>query len=522
MDNNWIFDQSSSAATQVATTPSSSANNHGASTANAATMNTHNAQESNSSTNNNTFTPSQTHSFLNFDSPSNHSESHNSHTNGGGNSNHHQNFNQQMSSLDYLDPTSHLKKDGEWSQLPDFNDIDMSMNFFQNDPNNNGGSSHDIILGSHMDHDEQQQLHNQHQHQPIIHQQQQQQHHHMNGNAASVPPTPQSFDVTHYANSSNSSFIQNFDSPQIDHQSQNTTATSIRPDVVFTPLVSPAVTPLESMINKNNNNQHNHNGNSNFFSPLTSPALEAKSPMRLKKSSTSSPQDDNNGNISANKKKYSKRKTPGNTPIVGPTIPGRIAKQSPIIKAKRSSSYANNIQHHQHSNSISSEYSEMTPLPDPSVESSTSSMAPPPSSKPPITRRRSTKKDSTQPATPATLMNFKLESSNSPVILPSNDRVNLPSQHELPSSQSRRSSEDNDTKKTSHKLAEQGRRNRMNQAIMDLGTLIPEELQATVSIPSKATTVELATSYILSLREEVRRLREGIESDESVSPLETK
>ncbi|CCH42310.1 Mediator of RNA polymerase II transcription subunit 20 [Wickerhamomyces ciferrii] len=534
MDSNWIFDHPNS----QASTPSGNINHPSS-----------NAQTPIDHQSNHEFTPSQSHAFLNFDSPSNNSDFNPSNPNNNQNQSHtilnsvssesHHQFNNEInSSLKNSNDSNHLH---EWAQLPDFNDLDM--NFFQNQHNNQQNNDHD-----------------QHTQQQSQAQQQTNGHH-------SIPPTPQSFDVTNYANSSNSSFIQNFQSPQLDsNPSSIQNQTSIRPDVVFTPLVSPAVTPLESMINQNQKHNGigiNTNGsnNNNFFSPLTSPALEAKSPMKYRKNSNSNSPDENQSNQTSStattKKKY-KRKTPGNTPIVGPTIPGRIAKQSPIIKAKRSSSYVSSIHHHHHhqfqqpggsstsqSNTplattpTSGEY-EMTPLPDPSVDQSINgSMAPPSSTNttnsntttsnsiPTVTRRRS-KKDSissngsgsNQPATPATLMNFKLESSNSPVILPSNghqksfsisqQQNGSISTHQQPqlSSHQRRPSEDSDTKKASHKLAEQGRRNRMNQAIMELGDLIPEQLQQTISIPSKATTVELATRYILELKEENRRLKE--------------
>lgn len=58
-------------------------------------------------------------------------------------------------------------------------------------------------------------------------------------------------------------------------------------------------------------------------------------------------------------------------------------------------------------------------------------------------------------------------------------------------------------KKESHKVAEQERRNRLNTALNDLNSLIPDELKATVSIPSKATTAELACIYIRQLVNEL-------------------
>ncbi|EGV64753.1 hypothetical protein CANTEDRAFT_134063 [Yamadazyma tenuis ATCC 10573] len=63
------------------------------------------------------------------------------------------------------------------------------------------------------------------------------------------------------------------------------------------------------------------------------------------------------------------------------------------------------------------------------------------------------------------------------------------------------------TKKASHKLAEQGRRNRMNVAVQSLGLLVPQKYHERVAIPSKATTVELASSYIKDLVREVEELK---------------
>ncbi|SCU81032.1 LAMI_0B04544g1_1 [Lachancea mirantina] len=59
--------------------------------------------------------------------------------------------------------------------------------------------------------------------------------------------------------------------------------------------------------------------------------------------------------------------------------------------------------------------------------------------------------------------------------------------------------EDDHTKKEIHKAAEQGRRNRLNVALLELHSLIPNEFKESVSIPSKATTVELACKYIRHL-----------------------
>lgn len=82
-------------------------------------------------------------------------------------------------------------------------------------------------------------------------------------------------------------------------------------------------------------------------------------------------------------------------------------------------------------------------------------------------------------------------------------------------------------KKINHKLAEQGRRNRMNVAIQDLEQLIPETLRKTVIVPSKATTVELASRYIEHLHEQIRQMRgldnndsSCVSSTSSISPLD--
>ncbi|CDO93969.1 unnamed protein product [Kluyveromyces dobzhanskii CBS 2104] len=64
--------------------------------------------------------------------------------------------------------------------------------------------------------------------------------------------------------------------------------------------------------------------------------------------------------------------------------------------------------------------------------------------------------------------------------------------------------DDDDTAKKQkqvHKVAEQGRRNRLNNALKDLEALIPKELKDVAAIPSKATTVELAAQYIRQLLE---------------------
>ena len=57
-------------------------------------------------------------------------------------------------------------------------------------------------------------------------------------------------------------------------------------------------------------------------------------------------------------------------------------------------------------------------------------------------------------------------------------------------------------KRMAHKEAEKGRRDRLNNALNELASLIPEELKATVAVPSKASTAELACVFIRKLLQE--------------------
>ncbi|CCD25977.2 phosphate-sensing transcription factor PHO4 NDAI_0G02020 [Naumovozyma dairenensis CBS 421] len=60
-------------------------------------------------------------------------------------------------------------------------------------------------------------------------------------------------------------------------------------------------------------------------------------------------------------------------------------------------------------------------------------------------------------------------------------------------------------KKTTHREAEAERRNRLNNALTDLNSLLPEGLKKSVSIQSKAVIVELASKYIRQLLQELER-----------------
>lgn len=96
------------------------------------------------------------------------------------------------------------------------------------------------------------------------------------------------------------------------------------------------------------------------------------------------------------------------------------------------------------------------------------------------------------------------------------------------------------SKRTSHKIAEQGRRNRINSALQEMAGLLPKGMVAGASAGeeeeakkgggqgpnSKASTVEMAIEYIRQLQREVReaerraeaaegRLKEGVEGGEA-------
>ena len=76
---------------------------------------------------------------------------------------------------------------------------------------------------------------------------------------------------------------------------------------------------------------------------------------------------------------------------------------------------------------------------------------------------------------------------------------------ELPAKKSSSAVEKKDVSKTkkqlSHRESEQERRNRLNNAISSLESLLPKDLKDSVAIPSKAGTVELAVKYIKQLHE---------------------
>lgn len=65
--------------------------------------------------------------------------------------------------------------------------------------------------------------------------------------------------------------------------------------------------------------------------------------------------------------------------------------------------------------------------------------------------------------------------------------------------------DDQQQKKEVHKAAEQGRRDRLNNALAELHSLIPTEMKESVLIPSKATTIEMACAYIRQLAQQLER-----------------
>lgn len=91
------------------------------------------------------------------------------------------------------------------------------------------------------------------------------------------------------------------------------------------------------------------------------------------------------------------------------------------------------------------------------------------------------------------------------------------------------------SKRTSHKLAEQGRRNRINNALAEMAALLPQTSDA-VKEPaekggsaaareqtSKASTVELAIEYIKKLRGELDETRGKLAlEEEKVQQLQRK
>lgn len=336
------------------------------------------------------------------------------------------------------------------------------------------------------------------------------------------------FHKQQFKNRSHRSSIDSSSATPFQHHQPN----HIRPDAIFTPLVSPAVTPLESQMNLN---KHQSQPGSTIiapvqaiFEPLTSPALNAQLDKRRTSSSIFAPHNEEK-QIQLNK-----RKTPHGTPIlqaVGRTSSLSNIKQSPSVKA------------------ITALGSTFDKLPEASVDplllNKTSlegtPMLPPQGKKIEIKKETPTMMGFTMGRLAEQQINSNDHNNND------NNTVNNTNDSERPKPlkrlsyskgltkvkstsscetspllaansgeyDSKNSSSSNNgtkkgetgqpTKKASHKVAEQGRRNRMNVAIHELATLIPQKYHDEVSIPSKATTVELASKYITDLLEELSK-----------------
>ncbi len=330
-------------------------------------------------------------------------------------------------------------------------------------------------------------------------------------------------------------------------------------DVSFTPLISPAMT-----------SNMNLTGPEIYFSPLTSPALvpqlqpiqNSKTQQVQDSTAFKTPRINPNNNYSSKRKSiYAAKKanTPkpsksnNTTPILGPKQSNKVSKQSPLIRNKRSSIHSES-------------------LPDmelglPAQPVTTSGIV----NYNTIGSNNNnnvSNGDQSAPMTPAILMKIQRGKSNdrvhaliAPKIRKSSDKLRLySSSSSSPENNSSsvsnnninnsNSSSDNDNalllasksnyqhilegkytevglsypssinygitaKKTNHKLAEQGRRNRMNNAIIKLGEIIPSQIYTKAEVvPSKATTIELSIEYIQDLLNQVNRLKERLKECE--------
>ncbi|CUM62733.1 uncharacterized protein PRCAT00000290001 [Priceomyces carsonii] len=281
----------------------------------------------------------------------------------------------------------------------------------------------------------------------------------------------------------------------------------VRPDAVFSPLVSPAVTPLDSQVNMNKT-QYNPPLQTSF-EPLTSPALGAD--QDKKRRSSPSVYGTSDDAVSY------KRRTPHGTPIMQPNDSTR-SKKSPAMKTRNSRRSSSSL-------SVIEKISE--PSIDPSKYEETSAMLPPQAIKVDIdpsvgerpalmgftmgrlaeqfdenfnennseARSRSSRRSYSNKILPKS----SSSSEASPILTEQRSNSSAKPKYEKPA-----------TKKASHKIAEQGRRIRMNTAVSELATLVPQSYHDQVAIPSKATTVELASKYIRDLVKEIDTLKKNL------------
>lgn len=432
----------------------------------------------------------------------------------------------------------------------------------------------------------------------------------LQGGFANTANPPTGIEPYINANSSSTSLAH------VPSMSKSSSRSTALPGDEYTPLISPAVTPLERATSVNRVRKVG-------FSPLTSPALEfqhyhSKSvSLRQKRKDH---QDDLPGNSGrrGSSSSFKRSKTPSTTPLMGP-VTGRVpsaaygygkSKSQYLYRHSLGSKHAQSQNQHiqsskQHrrssQNSLRSQDGVFDTLSD--------EMMLPPSSQ----QQEAASGDQTglkqhqtgQPdaskgpafATPATLMSFPVigahharnsprlmsndnvfanprhnasSAHSSPVILPSSSsaillqqqqqqqqqrqkflvqgsnpgpgakpagagsgnshsgKKNGPTADSLPAGSipadadgqsgwpaarrgSNSSGKSTCSKKMNHKLAEQGRRNRMNVAIQELDNLIPDTYKDGAMVPSKATTVEMSSKYIRDLQTENKRLSKELE-----------
>lgn len=327
----------------------------------------------------------------------------------------------------------------------------------------------------------------------------------------------------------------------------------VRPEAVFTPLVLPAVTPLEELAKLH----FQQAAVPTNFEPLTLPALNAqpltREDRRRSLLATFGAEDYANGNSS-------KRRTPHSTPNMA-AHPGAKLKRLPLLRTTPQTETL------PETTQVTSVTPSLKQEPPESWPHDLMPMLPPLGKKVPIDTLPGNSggtplgnaNSGVGGVGPGTLMGFTMNrlaeqqstrsNSPSPSLGPQNlakglHRSTRPEQvlsyHLVnqglrgggaDSSSSETSPmleaqngeyssylgkrEKHPAKKASHKLAEQGRRNRMNHAVAELSKLIPDQYHEQVAIPSKATTVELAATYIQHLTREIDHLRYKLHNTDS-------
>lgn len=309
----------------------------------------------------------------------------------------------------------------------------------------------------------------------------------------------------------------------------------IRPDAVFTPLVSPAGTPLDMLMNSNGQQAIQLRD----FEPLTSPALkaqpqgslyvslQARPPLHKIQSSDRTRSLSTLGADDYSSGSSAKRKTPHLTPNLAAHSSSKA--KSPMLN-KVPPSFEKLPETSFEGMGAPAKSTETTPMLPPQgkrvaiepgsgltpgsggpgpmmgftmnrlAEQQSGSYDSPSAGKVPKATRRLSRSSSQRSVDYSAKQYASSLSETSPMLEAQSDSVEFGSRNgKMP------------TKKASHKLAEQGRRNRMNNAIQELSLLIPAEFHERAPIPSKATTVELAAEYISTLLNEIEGLKQKIE-----------